>query len=67
MENERKLVSPERAARFARILKVPESALIRIALQDMQGAAHLNYQVQLRCAWYYTPVGLKSNAYIYFR
>jgi transcriptional regulator with XRE-family HTH domain len=50
LEKERKLVSPERAAKFARILKVPESALIRLALQDMLRAAHLNYQVQLKGA-----------------
>lgn len=50
LEKERKLISPERAAKFARILKVPESALIRLALQDMLRAAHLNYQVQLKGA-----------------
>jgi transcriptional regulator with XRE-family HTH domain len=50
LEKERKLVSPERAAKFARILKVPESALVRLALQDILRAAHLNYQVQLKSA-----------------
>ncbi|MBL7544070.1 MAG: helix-turn-helix transcriptional regulator [Bdellovibrionaceae bacterium] len=50
LEKERKLVSPERAAKFARILKVPELALIRLSLQDLLRAAHLNYQVQLKGA-----------------
>lgn len=48
LEKERKLVSPERAAKFARILKVPESALVRLALQDLLRAAHLDYQVELK-------------------
>lgn len=50
LEKGRKLVSPERAAKFARILKVPESALVRLALQDILRAARLNYQVQLKGA-----------------
>ena len=50
LEKERKLVSPERAARFARILKVPETALVRLALQDLLRAAHLDYRVELKGA-----------------
>jgi hypothetical protein len=50
LEKERKLVSPERAAKFARILKVPESAMIRMALQDMLRAAYLDYSVEIRGA-----------------
>lgn len=50
LEKERKLVSAERAAKFARILKVPESAMIRMALQDMLRAAHLDYSVEIKGA-----------------
>ena len=47
LEKERKIVSPERAAKFAKILRVPESALIKLALQDILRAAHLNYTVEI--------------------
>jgi transcriptional regulator with XRE-family HTH domain len=50
LEKDRKLVSPERAAKFARILKVPETALVRLALQDLLRAAHLNYRVEIKGA-----------------
>lgn len=50
LEKERKLVSPERAAKFARVLKVPESALVQLALQDLLRAAHLNYRVEIKSA-----------------
>ncbi len=50
LEKKRKLASPERAARFAKILKVPESALVRFALQDLLRAAHLNYEVEIKGA-----------------
>lgn len=50
LEKERKLVSPERAAKFARVLKVPESALVQLALQDLLRAAHLDYRVEIKGA-----------------
>jgi transcriptional regulator with XRE-family HTH domain len=50
IEKERKLVSPERAAKFAHILKVPEMALIKLALQDILRSAHLRYKVELKGA-----------------
>ncbi len=50
LEKERKFISPERAAKFARILKVPESAVIQLALQDLLRSAHLNYKVEIRSA-----------------
>lgn len=50
IEKARKHVSPERAARFAKILKVPESALIQLTLQDYLRMAHLNYKVQIQKA-----------------
>jgi transcriptional regulator with XRE-family HTH domain len=50
LEKERKLVSPERAAKFAGILKVPESALIRLALQDLLRASHLDYEIEIKGA-----------------
>ena len=48
IEKGRKLVSPERAAKFTRVLKVPEAALIQLALQDMLRAAHLNYRIEIK-------------------
>jgi len=48
IEKERKHVSPERAAKFAKILRVPESALIQLALQDYLRMAHLNYTISLK-------------------
>lgn len=50
LEKGRKFVSPERAANFARILKVPEVALIKLALQDLLRSAHLNYKVEIKGA-----------------
>ena len=47
LEKERKLVSPERAARFAKILKVPEMALVQLALRDLLRASKLNYDVEI--------------------
>lgn len=48
IEKGRKFVSPERAAKFARVLKVPEAALIQLTLQDMLRAAHLNYRIEIK-------------------
>lgn len=47
IEKGRKIVSPERAARFAKILKVPEYVLIQLSLQDLLRAANLKYEVLL--------------------
>ena len=47
IEKGRKIVSPERAARFAKVLKLPEYVLIQLALQDLLRAANLKYEVLL--------------------
>jgi transcriptional regulator with XRE-family HTH domain len=47
LEKERKLVSPERAARFAKALKVPEMALVQLSLRDLLRASKLNYDVEI--------------------
>ena len=48
IEKGRKLVSPERAAKFAKILQVPEKGLVVLALQDLLRAEHLSYHVELK-------------------
>lgn len=48
IEKNRKLVSPERAARYAKILKVPESTLIQLAIQDLLRQAKLPYEVIIK-------------------
>ncbi len=48
IEKGRKLVSAERAVRFAKYLKVPEMTLIRLALQDLLREAQLNYRIELK-------------------
>lgn len=48
IEKGRKLISAERAAKFAKYLKVPEITLIKLALQDLLRVAHLNYQIDLK-------------------
>lgn len=50
IEMERKLVSPERAAKFAKILGLPEEVLIQIALQDLLRSSELKYRVQIKAA-----------------
>lgn len=48
IEQGRKLVSAERAARFARALKHPEAVFVKLALDDALRAAKLKYAVELR-------------------
>lgn len=50
IEKERKFVSPERAAKIAKLLKVPEATLIKLSIQDMLRAAKLQYTVDLKSA-----------------
>jgi len=47
IEKERKLVSPERAARFAELLGYSPEQFVRLALQDTVSRAGLRYTVQL--------------------
>jgi len=42
----RKAVSPDRAARFARVLQMSEAQYVRLALQDIVDRAGLAFRVQ---------------------
>lgn len=50
VEKGRKTVSPERAAKWARILGYPESVMVRLALQGELDAAGLKYKVEIEAA-----------------
>ncbi len=50
VEKGRKTVSPERAAKWARILGYPESVLVRLAIQAELDAAGLKYRVEINAA-----------------
>ena len=50
VEKGRKTVSPERAAKWARILRYPESVLVRLAIQAELDAAGLKYKVEIHVA-----------------
>jgi len=50
VEKGRKTVSPERAAKWARVLGYPESVLVRLATQGELGAAGLRYAVEIEAA-----------------
>lgn len=48
IEKGRKLVSPERAAKFAKVLQVSDIALVELALQDLLRAAKLPYEITIK-------------------
>lgn len=50
VEKGRKVVSPERASKWARILGYPESVFIRLAIQAQLDAAGLRYRVEIDAA-----------------
>jgi antitoxin HigA-1 len=50
VEKGRKTVTPERAAKWARVLGFPESVLVRLALQAELDAAGLKYKVDIEAA-----------------
>jgi transcriptional regulator with XRE-family HTH domain len=50
IEKGRKVVSPERAARFARVLGYSEKQYVRLALQDLVRQSGLKFTVDLRAA-----------------
>jgi transcriptional regulator with XRE-family HTH domain len=50
IEKGRKSVSPERAARWARLLGYPEPTFVRLAIQAGLDAAGLKHQVDIRAA-----------------
>lgn len=47
IEKNRKLVSPERASRFSKILNFPEKFFVKLALEDLLRQSKLKYQVEL--------------------
>ncbi len=50
VEKGRKVVSPERAAKWAKVLGYPESVLVRLAIQSELDAAGLKYKVDIEAA-----------------
>lgn len=50
IEKGRKLVSPERAARFAEILGYSQKGFVALALQDVLTSGGLKYRVRLEAA-----------------
>jgi antitoxin HigA-1 len=50
VEKGRKVVSPRRAANWARVLGYPESVLVRLAMQAQLDAAGLKYRVDIEAA-----------------
>jgi len=50
IEKGRKTVSPERAAKWARVLGYPESVFVRLAIQGELDAAGLRYKVEIEAA-----------------
>jgi transcriptional regulator with XRE-family HTH domain len=50
LEKGRKLISPERAAKLAKKMGIPEKVLIQLAIQDSLHEAKLKYTVELKAA-----------------
>ncbi len=50
IEKGRKLISPNRAAKIAKALKVSETLILKLSLQDSLRQARLNYQIELKKA-----------------
>jgi antitoxin HigA-1 len=50
IEKGRKMVSPERAARFAKVLGYGQRQFVRLALQDQLKHAGLKFRVELEAA-----------------
>lgn len=48
LEKDRKIPSPARAVKIAKIIGVPESVLIQLVLQDELRSFALNYTVELK-------------------
>ncbi len=47
IEKGRKLLSTERAIKFAKLLKLPELTMIKLSLQDSLRHSRVNYNVEL--------------------
>lgn len=50
IEKGRKLVSIERAVRFAKVLQMPEEYFVMLAVRDLFSAANLKYEVFIKKA-----------------
>lgn len=50
LEKGRKLVSTEKAAKYARVLRHPTETLVKLALQDQVRKAGLKFNVDLKAA-----------------
>lgn len=50
IEKGRKLISIERAAKFAKLLQMPEEYFVMLAMRDLLHAANLKYDVFVRKA-----------------
>jgi transcriptional regulator with XRE-family HTH domain len=50
IEKGRRIPSPERAAKIAKKLGIPEKVLIQLALQDLLRKRHFEYQIELKAA-----------------
>lgn len=51
IEKNRKLVSPERAARFAKFLNFPEKLFVKLALEDVLRQSNLKYEIEIKAIW----------------
>lgn len=47
LEHDRKEISPQKAAEFAKILKQSEKQFVRLTLQDLLRRKGLNYEIEL--------------------
>jgi transcriptional regulator with XRE-family HTH domain len=47
IEKGRKLLSPDRAIKFSKLLKLPETTLIKLSLQDILRTAKAHYTIEL--------------------
>lgn len=50
LEKGRKIPTPERAARIAKLIKEPEVYWIQLAIQDLLRSQKLSYQVELKAS-----------------
>ncbi|NOT77588.1 MAG: helix-turn-helix transcriptional regulator [Bacteriovoracaceae bacterium] len=50
IEKNRKLISPERSAKFAKILNYPENFFVKLALEDVLRKSKLKYHVELKAS-----------------
>ena len=50
IEKGRKAVSPDRAARFAKVLGYAQARMVKLALQDLVDRSHLKFLVDVKAA-----------------